>query len=462
MYSAFSTGAPNGTSGAVQLFLFDKAGAKAGLDRLSSPRAAFARAQGFDGSAGQVVQIPNEDGSPGAVIGGLGDGTNPLHVAAISARLKAGDYELAEAPEGWPFAWVAAGWVDGAYRFDRYLSAKAKPPRLVLPEGAETGALEREAAATALVRDLVNTPPDDMGPDAIEAAIRTLAGEHGAEVTSIVGDDLLDENYPMIHAVGRAADIPPRLVELSWGDESHPELALVGKGVSFDTGGLNIKTGGYMRIMKKDMGGAAHAIALAGLVMGARLPVRLKLYIPTVENAISGNAFRPGDIIASRKGLSVEIDNTDAEGRLILGDALTRASESDPDLLIDFATLTGAARVALGPDLAPFYTDDAALAEGITKGAEASGDPAWRMPLWSPYLSYLSSPIADIVNSGSSMGGSITAALFLQKFVDAPTWVHLDVWAWREAKFGRPAGAAACGLRAIWAMLQARYETDAI
>jgi len=264
----------------------------------------------------------------------------------------------------------------------------------------------------------------------------------------------------MVHAVGRAADIPPRIVELSWGDKSHPELALVGKGVSFDTGGLNIKTGSGMRIMKKDMGGAAHAIALASLVMGAELPVRLKLYIPTVENAVSGNAFRPGDIIQSRKGLSVEIDNTDAEGRLILGDALTRASEGDPDLLIDFATLTGAARVALGPDLAPFYTDDEALAGNIASGALASGDPAWRMPLWSPYLSYLKSPIADLVNSGSRMGGSITAALFLQSFVDAKSWVHLDVWAWREGKYGRPAGAAACGLRAIWAMLQKQYQND--
>lgn len=455
MYPAFSTDVAN----PVQLFLFGQAQVETGLMMLPLEVARFVRGQKFSGLAGQFICVPDAEGRLAYVIGGVGDGTNPLAVAGISAGLVPGDYELANMPSGWRFDWVAAGWVDGAYRFDRYLSASASPPRLVLPQAQAQAqsAVVREAGAVHMLRDLVNTPPDDMGPDAIEGVIRDMASQYGAQVTSIVGDDLLDENYPMIHAVGRAADIPPRLVELSWGEENHPELALVGKGVSFDTGGLNIKTGSYMRIMKKDMGGAAHAIALASLVMGANLPVRLKLYIPTVENAISGNAFRPGDILDSRKGLSVEIDNTDAEGRLILGDALTRASESDPDLLIDFATLTGAARVALGPDLAPFYTDDESLAGQIAVGARDSGDPAWRMPLWAPYLSYLQSPIADLQNSGSSMGGSITAALFLQQFVDAKTWVHLDVWAWREGKYGRPAGAAACGLRAIWTMLQNRY-----
>jgi len=420
----------------------------------------FARAQKFKGAPGQFVSIPDGDGNLAYIVGGVGDGTNPLVVAQISAGLAEGDYILKKGPKDWPFEWVAAGWVDGAYRFDLYLKDDHKPPRLVIPDNVDADYLWREARAVQLLRDMVNTPPEDMGPDAIEGIIRDLGKRYGAEVSAIIGDDLLEQNYPMVHAVGRAANVPPRIVELGWGDESHPELALVGKGVSFDTGGLNIKTGNYMRIMKKDMGGAAHAIALASLVMSAKLPVRLKLYIPTVENAVSGNAFRPGDILQSRKGLSVEIDNTDAEGRLILGDALTRASEGKPDLLVDFATLTGAARVALGPDLAPFYTDDEELAGSILAGADESGDPAWRMPLWRPYLSYLKSPIADIVNSGSSMGGSITAALFLQSFVDAKTWVHLDVWAWREGKYGRPAGAAACGLRAMWAMLQKRYETS--
>ena len=441
----------------AHLYLFTSAEAETEIKKLPETAARFVRAQGFKGQMGQTVLIPNEAGHLSMVVAGLGDQRNPLAVASISAKLAGGDYVVIRKPDDWPFPWIAAGWVDGAYRFDRYLSAKGKPPRLVTPADQQIDDIVQEAGAVHMLRDLVNTPPDDMGPDAIEAVIRDMAAEYGADVSSIIGDDLLKENYPMVHAVGRAATIPPRFVELSWGDESHPELAIVGKGVSFDSGGLNIKTGNYMRIMKKDMGGAAHAIALARLVMGAGLPVRLKLYIPTVENAISGNSFRPGDIIASRKGISVEIDNTDAEGRLILGDALARASESDPDLLIDFATLTGAARVALGPDLAPFYTDDETVAAGIQAGASSSGDPVWRMPLWSPYLGYLKSPIADIVNSGSSMGGSITAALFLRTFVDAKSWVHLDVWAWREAKFGRPAGAAACGLRAMWSMLQKRY-----
>lgn len=453
IYPAFSSDA----SDPVKLYLFEESEIDIGLQLLPEQVGRFAQAQNFKGQAGQFVCMPDETGQLGYVVGGVGDGTNPLVVAQISAGLAAGDYLLEKAPDGWSFEWVAAGWADGAYRFNRYLQAEVEPPRLVLPKESDTDAIMREASAVHLVRDLVNTPADDMGPDAIEAAIRELASAHGAKVSSIVGDDLLAQNYPMVHAVGRAANVPPRIVELSWGDESHPDLAIVGKGVSFDTGGLNIKVGAGMRIMKKDMGGAAHAIALASLVMGAKLPVRLKLYIPTVENAISGNAFRPGDILSSRKGLSVEIDNTDAEGRLILGDALTRASESNPDLLIDFATLTGAARVALGPDLAPFYTDNEPLAAAIASGAAASGDPAWRMPLWQPYLSYLKSPIADIVNSGSRMGGSITAALFLKQFIDAKTWVHLDVWAWRENKYGRPAGAAACGLRAMWAMLLDRY-----
>jgi leucyl aminopeptidase len=455
MYPAFSSENTN----PVKLYLFKQEDVETGLMMVPLEVSRFARGQKFTGAAGQTVCVPNAEGVLSYVVGGVGDGSNPLSVAQISAGLTEANYKLENMPKGWSFDWVAAGWADGAYRFDRYLSSETKPPRLIIPDDSNAAHLQREAEAVQMVRDLVNTPPDDMGPDAIEAVIRDMAHQFGAEVSSVIGDDLLAENYPMIHAVGRAADIPPRIVELSWGDEAHPELALVGKGVSFDTGGLNIKTGNYMRIMKKDMGGAAHAIALARLIMGAKLPVRLKLYIPTVENAVSGNAFRPGDILASRKGVSVEIDNTDAEGRLILGDALARASEGEPDLLIDFATLTGAARVALGPDLAPFYTDDETLAEGITKGALTSGDPVWRMPLWSPYLSYLKSPIADIVNSGSSMGGSITAALFLKTFVNASTWVHLDVWAWREAKYGRPAGAAACGLRAIWAMLEKRYAT---
>jgi len=245
---------------------------------------------------------------------------------------------------------------------------------------------------------------------------------------------------------------------LEWGDPSHPSLALVGKGVTFDSGGLDLKPGSGMRIMKKDMGGSAHVIALSQLIMSANLPVHLKLYVPSVENAVAGNSFRPGDVLSSRKGLTVEIDNTDAEGRLILADALARACEEEPDLLIDFATLTGAARVALGPDLAPFYTDDEDMADAMEAGAKASGDPVWRMPLWDPYLADLKSPIADLVNSGGRFAGSITAGLFLKEFVDAKSWMHFDVWAWRLGKYGRPEGGAPCGLRAVWQMLQTRYS----
>ena len=418
---------------------------------------ALAKGQGFTGKAGQVVLQAGTDGQLSHVLAGLGDGRDALGVAAISAKLPEGDYMIAT-DGGLGFAQIAAGWADGAYRFDRYLKEKAKPPRLVIPAGEESDALSREADAVAHLRDLVNTPASDMGPEELQGEIAALAGLHGAKLTATVGDDLLAANYPLVHAVGNAATFAPRFLELEWGDPSHPKLALVGKGVTFDSGGLNIKGGDGMRIMKKDMGGSAHVIALSELIMGSGLKVHLKLYVPAVENAIAGNAFRPGDILASRKGLTVEIDNTDAEGRLILADALARACESEPDLLIDFATLTGAARVALGQDLAPIYTDDDALAADVLAGSKASGDPVWRMPLWDPYLSDLKSPIADLVNSGGRQAGSITAALFLKQFVTAKSWAHFDVWAWRKSKYGRPEGGAPTGFRAVWAMLAARYS----
>ncbi|MGB3625859.1 MAG: leucyl aminopeptidase family protein [Henriciella sp.] len=418
--------------------------------------ASLAKANGFGGKTGEMVIAAGDDGAREAVLYGLGAKPEALSLAGLAAKLPEGDYEIVR-DAGLPMAHIAAGWADGAYRFDRYLKDKASPPRLVIGEHEDADALDREADAVSLLRDLVNTPAQHMGPAAIEQAVRQIGEQHGAEVSVTTGDELLDQNYPMIHAVGRAGPEAPRLIELTWGSEDHPELALVGKGVAFDTGGLNIKGGAGMKLMKKDMGGSAHVIALSKLVMAAGLPVRLKLYVPAVENAISGDAFRPSDILSSRKGLTVEIDNTDAEGRLILGDALTRACESDPDLLIDFATLTGAARVALGPDLAPFYTEDGDVADAIWAAGDISGDPVWRMPLWDPYKSMLKSSIADIQNSGGSFAGSITAAIFLKQFVDAKRWVHLDVWAWRKGKYGRPEGAAACGLRAVWTMLRTRY-----
>ena len=440
----------------VPIYLFTSSDWEAGAD-IPDPLKAQASAQAFKASAGQMVITADADGAVSGVLFGVGTGADALAVAALSAKIPDATYHIAR-DAGYEMTKIAAGWADGAYRFDRYLSEPATPPRLVVGDDAAGEAMIREAVAIDRLRDLVNTPAEDMGPADIQGTISDLAERYGATLETVIGEALIEQNYPMVHAVGRAGPQPPRIMELSWGNPEHPQLAVVGKGVAFDTGGLNLKTGNYMRLMKKDMGGSAHAIALAELVMGANMPVHLKLYVPAVENAISGDAFRPGDVLSSRKGLSVEIDNTDAEGRLILGDALTRASEEDPDLLIDFATLTGAARVALGPDLAPYYTDDESLAAQIATGSEASGDPAWRMPLWAPYKSMLKSPIADLVNSAAGgMAGSITAAIFLKQFVDAKSWVHLDVWAWREGKYGRPAGGAACGLRAIWETVKERY-----
>ncbi len=453
MHKSFTTGA----DAAVSVWLYTSDAFKS-LENDPFPSArAIAKAQGFTGGAGQMVLVPGTDGGVAHVLGGIGDGKDALAVAALSGKLPEGVYKVA-ADGGLSAASIAAGWADGAYRFDRYLKDKSSPPQLAIPEGGAGEALSAEADSIALLRDLVNTPAGDMTPAGIQDVVANLAEEFGAKLTAIVGDDLLEQNYPMVHAVGRAAAAAPRFLELEWGDTSKPQLALVGKGVTFDSGGLDIKPGSGMRIMKKDMGGSAHVIALARLVMATNLPVHLKLYVPTVENAISGDAFRPGDILSSRKELTVEIDNTDAEGRLILADALTRASECDPDLLLDFATLTGAARVALGADLAPVYSDDDQLVADVLAGSAESGDPVWRMPMWDPYLADLKSPIADLVNSGGGFGGSITAALFLKQFVDAKSWAHFDVWAWRKGKYGRPEGAAACGLRAVWAMLQKRYR----
>ncbi|MCF6328349.1 MAG: leucyl aminopeptidase family protein, partial [Henriciella sp.] len=356
----------------IHLFTAEQWGAGADIP---ADLAALGKAQAFKASAGQMLFTATEEGHVASVLFGLGDGRDALAVAALSNKLPKGDYSIAH-DGGFPLEHIAAGWVDGAYRFERYLGDKSAPPRLVVGKGKAAETMVREAVAVARLRDLVNTPAEDMGPADIQATISDLAERYGASLETIIGEALLKANYPMVHAVGRAGPQEPRFMELSWGAEDAPELAIVGKGVSYDTGGLNIKTGSGMRLMKKDMGGSAHAIALAELVMGANLPVRLKLFVPAVENSISGAAFRPGDVLSSRKGLSVEIDNTDAEGRLILGDALTRASEGKPDLLIDFATLTGAARVAVGPDLAPYYTDDETLAAQISDGAARSGDPA--------------------------------------------------------------------------------------
>lgn len=412
-------------------------------------------AAGFRGDAGKTLLVANKDGAIELVLVGIGEGTDGFVLASLPGSLPAGDYALVEIPDGMNGETLALGWADGAYRFTKY-KAGDKPRRLLLPKSVDAQEVSRQAEAIDWLRDLVNTPPCDLGPVEIAAEATALAKEFGAEI-SVTSGKALESGYPMVHAVGKGAQQQPRYIEISWGNPKHPVIALVGKGVAFDTGGLNIKTSG-MGLMKKDMGGAAHALALSRLVMSAALPVRLYCCVPAVENAIGPNAFRPSDIIKSRKGLTVEVEDTDAEGRLILGDALTRASELKPELIIDFATLTGAARVALGPDLAPLYTDDDKLASDIASASKQVGDPVWRMPLWPGYEGGLKSPIADMKNLGDGpMGGSITAALFLKAFVIAPSWAHFDIWAWRPGRYGRPAGAAACGLRAVWTMLKGRY-----
>lgn len=412
-------------------------------------------AAGFRAEAGRTLLLHDPDGGLERVLVGLGEGSDGFVLANLPASLPAGDYRLAEIPVGLDRETLALGWADGAYRFTRY-KAGEKPRRLMMPDGVDGVEVYRQAEAIDWLRDLVNTPPCDMGPGEIAAEAERLAEEFGAAI-EITQGAALAQGFPMVHAVGKGAAQAPRHIEMLWGRESDPKIAIVGKGVAFDTGGLNLKTTG-MALMKKDMGGAAHALALSRMIMSAGLPVRLICCVPAVENAIGPDAFRPSDILRSRKGLTVEVEDTDAEGRLILADALARACEHGPELVIDFATLTGAARVALGPDLAPLYTDDDQLAADLADAARATGDPVWRMPLWAGYEGGLRSPIADLKNLGDGpMAGSITAALFLKAFVTAPRWAHFDVWAWRPPRYGRPAGAAACGLRAVWRALKKRY-----
>lgn len=412
-------------------------------------------AAGFRAEAGRTLLLHDPDGGLERVLVGLGEGSDGFVLANLPASLPAGDYRLAEIPVGLDRETLALGWADGAYRFTRY-KAGEKPRRLMMPDGVDGVEVYRQAEAIDWLRDLVNTPPCDMGPGEIAAEAERLAEEFGAAI-EITQGAALAQGFPMVHAVGKGAAQAPRHIEMLWGRESDPKIAIVGKGVAFDTGGLNLKTTG-MALMKKDMGGAAHALALSRMIMSAGLPVRLICCVPAVENAIGPDAFRPSDILRSRKGLTVEVEDTDAEGRLILADALARACEHGPELVIDFATLTGAARVALGPDLAPLYTDDDQLAADLADAARATGDPVWRMPLWAGYEGGLRSPIADLKNLGDGpMAGSITAALFLKAFVTAPRWAHFDIWAWRPPRYGRPAGAAACGLRAVWRALKKRY-----
>ncbi len=430
--------------------------------RLPKAVARFADVSGFAGQASRHLVVPDRAGEVQCVLAGQ-DVSGAHHrdlfgPGRLGASLPEGTYafrgKLADTSA------ACLSWLLSGYRFQRYKPSQAGGARLVAPRGVDVAETIRIAEAVMMSRDLVNTPANDLGPDEIEAAVRMLASQHGADVRVITGDDLIMQNFPMIHAVGRASPRAPRLIDLTWGEAHHPKVTLVGKGVVFDTGGLNIKPDSSMLLMKKDMGGAASAIAAARMVMGAKLPVRLRLLVPAVENAISGNAFRPGDVLPSRKGLSVEIGNTDAEGRLILADALALADEETPAFLADFATLTGAARVALGPDLPPFYTHDEALAADLARLAVRVHDPVWRLPLWAPYDGLLDSKIASLNHiSGGPFAGSVTAALFLSRFVARTTpYVHFDVYAWNPStKPGRPEGGEVQAARLVHACLKARF-----
>jgi leucyl aminopeptidase len=428
-------------------------------DGLTPAQDRWAKANGFSGQRGRLLALPGEDGGISGYLFGMGGADRPKLVHGLAAAaLEPGRYRLAGALGDPTIA--ALGFRLGAYRYDRYRKAN-DAVELELPEGADGAEVERLVEAAFLARDLVNTPANDLGPEALEQEIRAFAKRHKLDVKVIAGDDLLKENFPMIHAVGRAAAEAPRLVDFSWGRKSDPRITLVGKGVTFDTGGLDIKPSSGMLLMKKDMGGAANILGLAHAIIDAGLRVRLRVLIPIVENAISGPAFRPGDILRARNGSTVEIGNTDAEGRLILGDALALADEEAPELIVDMATLTGAARVALGPELPPLYTLTDELAAGLMAAGQSSDDPLWRLPLHMPYEAMLNSKIADINNAGAGgFAGSITAALFLKRFVkQAKDWAHLDIFAWApEARAGRPFGGTDQGIRAVYGYLRQRYS----
>lgn len=420
----------------------------------------------FKGAAGTWCLIPGDTGSPDRVLLGrkesVGGNLSPFALGQLSSALPAGIYFVDTEMSQHDADQAALGWALGTYRFDVYQNEKTdeERPCLVWPDTCDRRYIEAASAATFLVRDLVNTPANDMGPQELADAAGALANQFGAEIKVITGDGLLENNFPAVHVVGQGSEREPRLVDLHWGAEDAPKVTLVGKGVCFDTGGYNLKSGQSMSLMKKDMGGAAHVLGLAHMIMANELPVRLRVLIPAVENSVSGRAYRPSDVIKTRQGLSVEIGNTDAEGRLVLADALTLAGEEEAELLVDFATLTGAARAALGPDIPPIFTDSDDIAADLSRHALAEEDPLWRLPLWSAYEKKLESPVADLNNDGGSFAGAIMAALFLRNFVATPeNWVHLDVFAWNpESKAGRPKGGEAMGVRAVYRLIEERYR----
>jgi leucyl aminopeptidase len=453
------------TSGATPLAVLAKDRLPAWLAEAPERERNWLTATGFAAEEGKLALVPGENGRLARVLVGHGGGTDAAGaamwaLARLPDALPEGSYRLEAMPDGADPTRLALGWALATYAFTRYRAKKAAATALVWPEGADRGQVERLAGAVFLARDLANTPAGDLGPTELAAEAVRVAKAAGARHRVIVGDELLAENYPTIHAVGRAAAQPPRLVDILWGEPAAPKVTLVGKGVCFDTGGLDLKTASGMRLMKKDMAGAAIVLGLAQAIMDANLEVRLRVLLPLVENAVAGNAVHPMDIVRTRKGLTVEIGNTDAEGRLILCDALAEAATEKPALLVDLATLTGAARVALGPELGALFCNDDELAEALLAAAAAEDDPLWRMPLWRPYRKMIDSKIADLNNvSESPHAGAVTAALYLQEFVapDIP-WAHLDVMAWNpKSRPGRPEGAEATALRALYAHIAQRF-----
>jgi leucyl aminopeptidase len=433
------------------------------LSTRSKREGEWLRSANFSAKEGEILLVPKASGGLSGAVLGLGKGGDPLALAAFSESLPQGTYAFGEVPPELGGARGALAWVLGTYRFDRYRkSRKPRPmPKLVVPKDVDGEEISRIAESVFLGRDLVNTPSNDMGPQELAAAAGDLAKSYGAKFSLIIGDDLIEQNYPLVHAVGRASTRAPRLIDFTWGHAKAPKVTLVGKGVVFDSGGLDLKTAAGMSTMKKDMGGAAVVLAIARMAMDAKLNLRLRVLIPAVENSVSGSAYRPGDVLKSRKGLTIEIGNTDAEGRLVLADALTEADSEEPELLIDVATLTGAARAATGMELPPFFTDDEALAADLMRHATEVHDPLWRLPLWRGYEPTIASPIADLNNAPEySLAGATTAALFLNRFVTrAKSWVHFDIPAWIDRpRPGRRKGAEANAARALYALLKARYS----
>lgn len=459
MHPAFETST---TTTAVPITFATKSTWKAISAMLPATARQFAEANAFAARPGQYLALPDAHGTLAHVLFGLEDESKEwrdlFRPGQLPGLLPAGVYRFANAPHDIHLA--ALAFALGSYRFNRYRNSDTPGARLVPPAEIDAPEVSRMAQAAALARDLINTPSNDMGPEELAQAARELADRYGAMYSCIIGEDLLKQNFPLIHAVGMASIRAPRLIDITWGNASDPKITLVGKGVCFDTGGLDLKPSSSMLIMKKDMGGAANVLALAQMIMDAKLKVRLRVLIPAVENSVAGNAFRPLDIFRSRKGLNVEIGNTDAEGRLVLADALALADEEKPDLLIDLGTLTGAARVALGPEVPPFYTNDEILAADVARYAREENDPLWRLPLWMPYDAWLDSKVANVNNAPSGgFAGSITCALFLKRFVEsAKSWLHVDIYGWTpSAKPGRPEGGECQAARAIYKLLSKRY-----